>query len=361
MDPSGQEPATAPESEVGGTPSAGYYVWPLVWMGAAPDGMWGDANAQRAGEVSISQLSDVVFEIQLPGDLRAKVHRDGLVVFDLSIWAPRPSAESGLGDFSDLASSALRRVGLMNAHVACLHTAVLQVQNFAHTVSALSPSRLLPMNSFDAPTGVSLPDPCLGEVYAARFASTYSARLPPAFDWRLTRRNLIVNEAAIDRSFKMLSELLALQEHERVIRLYDLLVRAASAYADHDYSQGLISAWAVIESLLQETWDVYLEQNRTREIDGKRTPFINTDRKSRLVGIDMTASLVSEMLSILDRLPFELYRQLSVVRTARNKWIHSLRPVTAEDSALSISVAQEMIKLIFSLNIDLSQGLSLTL
>jgi hypothetical protein len=341
--------------------AAAYYAWPLVWVGAAPDNIHVSVPpGEMPPDLELSQLEQVVVEADLPQGVRIRAHRDGMFVFDFSTWAPYTTDPAQpLGDFFELANLVLRRVALMNAHVACLHTAILRIQNIAHGVTALSPSGILPMSPYDAPEGVSLPDPRIGHIHSARYAVTYSSHLPMVMDWRIGHR-MLVETPTVEESFRLLGGLLSHGSTEQVIALADLIVRSAAAYGDHDYNQALMTAWAITESLLQELWERYIEDNRQREIDGLVVPFINADRKKRLTeDRDITASLTAEMLSLHDRLPLELYRDLSTVRVARNKWIHDLDPVSADTAGRALAVAEEMLRLVEQIDLSMTQGLSL--
>ena len=261
-------------------------------------------------------------------------------------------------DFFDLARVFVRRVSLMNAHVACLHTALLGLDEMVIDVTALTPNLVFPMSGYEASRPVTLPTTWLAEVWAARDLSSYDhVHEPMQRDWRL-RRGEVVNKATVERSFEMLGELLSNEHADRLVPLSELLVRSAAAYREHDYSQALILAWAVIEAVMQEAWGAYLDDNHTRIVDGTEASFITPARKKRLEG--MNASLMTEMLSIVDRIPHQLYKDIDRVRGQRNKWIHDLGPVSADDASLSLSAAQHMIYLVdkIFLSVPLSLGIS---
>jgi hypothetical protein len=355
------QPPTEPLADAGRAGAAAYYVWPLVWVGAAPDNAY--ASVGQGGspsDINLDQLADIVVEVDLPQQLRARSLRDGLVVFDFSTWAPYIEAHGMPVDFFELSQLVLRRLALMNAHVACVHTALRHVQDVGHPVTALSPRSILSMNRFDDPQGVGLPDPAIGQIFSARFASTYRPDIPKALDWRIMHRRVVVTTETVDESFRLLAGLLDHASSDRVISLVDLLVRSAAAYGGHDFSQALITAWAVIESLMQEFWERYVERNREREIAGERVSFINAKRKERLTdSANITASIVAEMLSLLDELPMDLFQKLSQVRVARNKWIHDLVPVSAQNADLAVQVAADMLRLVEQLEVDVRQGLAL--
>jgi len=346
--------AISPERpEVG---AAGYYLWPLAWIASPPDGVRPGAEPGTGPPaVDLRQLAEVVAETSLPQDLRAHVSRDGLFAFDFSRWAPYLAEHLALGTgFDSLANRVLRRTALMNAHLACLYTALVRVQHHHVDPMCVTPGSMFPMRSLEA-GAQGIPNPLLGYLVSARYESTYPTGYLVAGDVRIALRTLI-ETPTVEESFRLLTEILNHPSSDRALELAGLLVRSAAALFDHDYNLGLITAWAVIESLLQELWEGYIEDNRHREIEDAQVSFINAGRKERLTGRDITASLKAEMLSLLDRLPFELYGKLSSVRVARNKWIHDLEPVPASTSEMAMQVAEEMLRLVKGLDLEMPKA-----
>ncbi len=96
------------ESEKGGAlagraGAAAYYGWPLVWTGKAPDNVHVSVpRGELPPNVNLEQLADIVIEVSLPGNLRARAHRDGLIAFDFSSWAPRLDLASDQAGLTEL-------------------------------------------------------------------------------------------------------------------------------------------------------------------------------------------------------------------------------------------------------------------
>src|SRR5439155_17675297 len=122
----------------------------------------------------------------------------------------------------------------------------------------------------------------------------------------------------------------------------------------HDYNLALVAAWAIIETLLHTQWLRYLDDNRTREIDGEEVTFINSVRRTRLVsGRDYTASVVSETLSLVGALRHETYRQLDMVRRDRNSFLHDLTAVSRTAADRALTVAERMLVDVAELDLTL--------
>lgn len=102
-----------------------------------------------------------------------------------------------------------------------------------------------------------------------------------------------------------------------------------------------------------------LEENREREEHGKAVRFINAERKKRLTGPDMTASMIAEFLSMLGRLPPGIYRQLTKVRVARNRWLHRIEPTTHEVAREALGLAELMFGHVEDIEMFMPKGLSI--
>ncbi len=143
----------------------------------------------------------------------------------------------------------------------------------------------------------------IAQLAMARFLGTYSTDIPVIFDWRMRQRLLTVEPESIARSFESLEEIL--ETGESGILLADLYAKSCKAFEDHDHPTCLVMAWNIIERCLKKAWSDFIARNRKRDIDGASVAFINTDRRDKLEGADFTASIVGEMLSLMDLLPFE--------------------------------------------------------
>ena len=59
-------------------------------------------------------------------------------------------------------------------------------------------------------------------------------------------------------------------------------------------------------------------------------------------------------MSLANLIPFTLYKDLKVVRQARNDWIHKLKPVSRETAQASIDLAERMMALVENLDLQVS-------
>lgn len=322
--------------------SLGYFHWPVVWVGSSP---------VSDGEVDARKLKDTVYRKILDSGVEVKVYRDGMFAFRLSDWSggryppprERMGREGSMGVF-DRAEMRAQRVKLLNAHLACLYTVLWRRQDSTLKRMIVSPDEIVQIKLLDDDSEPRTQDERFQALLEARnpaFVNHWSP--PPEVDWRFGNRVMIIAVETVEESFSLLNGVL---EHpdEDALTIADLYARAAKQHEEHNHDVCLITSWAIIERLLNRLWEEYIDDNRRRELDGEEEPFINQARKHALMkGQNFTASIIIEILSLVDRLPPGLYEEISVLRKARNGWIHALKPVSREISGKAIRAAEDML------------------
>lgn len=317
-------------------------------------------NSKQSIDVTV--LADEVFRGELSIGVPVRVLREGMFIFDFSAWEPgRPlPVQDDPGDFDVIAAIALRRSTLMNAHLACLYTAIARLQDIApQGTMVVTPSELITINSFEESWGGTGGDTRLSALSQARFASTYGVGLPPCFDWRLMFRFPTVEVPTLEESFRLLNTITN-HSSESLLDTVDLYMRGCRAQQDHNYSLALVMMWTICEQLLQKLWRRYLNDNRQRELDGNKVPFVTRERKKALEDSrTFSASVVSEMLSLVGRLPLHLYKELTKARKTRNRWVHDLAPVSREAAQSSVKAAEQMLRFVEGVDLEIPLNLSL--
>jgi hypothetical protein len=158
---------------------------------------------------------------------------------------------------------------------------------------------------------------------------SYNQNFSPTFDVRISERQGIVSLSDLRRTTDKLAEVMEAFPTDGLL-LLDLFLRGSNAYQDGSYSSCLITNWAITEKLLQELWENYQNDNRTR--DGK--PFVTGQRLKRLQDSrTYTVAIVTEILSLSSYIDDELYTDIGNARKARNDWMHSLKGMFYEDDA----------------------------
>jgi hypothetical protein len=147
----------------------------------------------------------------------------------------------------------------------------------------------------------------------------------------------------------MLDSMLARPDQDVVLLRAELLVRAKSATGDMDYAGALTSAWTAIEGMLGDHFGRFLNENADRALGDRPSSgerFISSQRRRFLEGAEMTSRHLAEFLSLLDLLPFLLYRAILRCARARNNWLHAEKLPTHEDAVEALQAAAELFELV---------------
>jgi hypothetical protein len=324
------------------SPVDAYYLWPPAWVGEAPPGLVGDLD--------LAVFGDEAYATRLASGIVVRVLREGLFMFDFSAWPQGALPPREDHAFDVAAGAILARVRVMNAHLACLYSALSRREKVARDKMLVTPSERISMQSLDVMAGMGFGDQRIAHLATSRFRSTYSG--PPTFDWRVMTRYTIAVETIAD-SFVALDALLEVQPEEG-IALVDLILFSAKAFEDHNYPLSLVTSWVVTERLLAIEWRRYLAEYEigNAKRGGVEGPLINRDRRERLLDTrTFTAAVIAETLSLLGRLDNESYERAVRVRKARNNWVHDLRPASRQEAAEALLLAQTML--------DTTSGISL--
>jgi hypothetical protein len=332
-----------------------YYHWPTVWVYSPPP------ISDR--EADLGAISQVVHQEKLAAGLGVQVLREGMFIFDFSGWLPGKAVDFSGPDipaFHTVRQTTWKRIAVLNTHLACLYTALRHIQGSGTEESVLNKMVLSPGEYIGMyPQGQVryFQDGIVDPLTRTRDSKTYAPGAPNMADWRLRSRHVTIRTATLVESFRLLNTILQRSEAEALITVADLYVRSCKAYEEGNSNLGLITAWAVIERLLNTLWERYVEENREREIEGTRVEFLTgVRRKNLLKGRDYTASVISEVLSLTGRLPFDLYRDMSKVRKARNDWMHELKPAyweaSWESARLAVNVAERMLSLVEEISFE---------
>jgi len=334
--------------------AAPYYVWPTVWVGSSPP--------SSDADMDVRILGDEVYRTTLPVGIAAKVLREGMFIFDFSGWPSGqalPSHNDTQPDFDASATVILQRVSVLNAHLACLYTALHRLQHVNHHPKmVVYPSDIITLNSLDDTTKMGFGDMRVGALALTRYPSTYVQGLPTMFDWRVSMRSVLIEIDTVRESFQLLTAILQ-HPAPHTLLLTDLYAHSCRAYENHEFALCLTIAWAITEHLLRRLWERHIEANRHRETDNSKAIFISNKRKKKLTESDFGASVISEFLSLNNNLPFPIYQKLDKVRQERNKSLHYLAPISRKIAQQSVEVAGQMLNIAEGLNLEVPLALSI--
>jgi hypothetical protein len=159
-------------------------------------------------------------------------------------------------------------------------------------------------------------------------------------DSRINMRGLPISAAVVEAGATDLSDVI--ERHvENGIMLVDLFHRASKAYQDHDHSLAVINYWAVIERLVNELWNVMIKEE---SITGQRRDRLDDSRT-------FSAAVMIETLALLSRIPSDIYEDITKIRQARNRWMHALKAVDADDSRIANNVCEFLLNQIKGLKV----------
>lgn len=321
-------------------PSAAYYLWPPRWIGGPPPStIWKTPTEEPT--INPAELAEVVFEKPQTNDLRSRVYRDGLIIYDRPAWRERgtlggdPSVQGDL-----LADYAGPRMRLINAHMACL---AVSMNRFELRTAIVTAESLLGHDYDGDEIGLS----CAG--FEPAFMALSLARLesnPTWLDWRFDRKMRPVEVEEIERSYRLLDELLERPEGADALLHAELLARSQAALSDGDPSGALVYAWTALEALLKARFKAYLaERARTGRPDAEAKKPMNRERRKRLEeSKDVTAWHINEILSLVDWVDSPLYAKIEDARKARNKWLHDKEIVSLKQAADALEATRELFK-----------------
>jgi hypothetical protein len=287
----------------------------LQWLNKKPD--WDTPLPDTIGYFIVPAVSFIepfspetgegeVLRLRLTSGITISVQRRGLMFFSFREWIAPPLKNEEASGFDRRAKRQLQRLEVLNAHLACLHSALSAVQQIAIEKLEVSPRDVIVRSDDDF-------DRAAGMAGSGTLLLEWHRRLPIP--------GLTISKAALLSSFQILDDILT--KHPEALELVALLSRAATDYENHNYAQAVVTAWTIAERLVRKKWSQYLDgQQRNEVVGGTSRPFLNGKRREKLLGADFTASIVSEFLSLDGHLPFELFLQLNQARSSRNAWLH---------------------------------------
>jgi hypothetical protein len=323
-----------------------YFYMPPAWIGEAP----------TAGELTGWQINlvKVVCSRTLSVGVRIDAHRDGVFLFDFTGWPEgcplsipahtiiggKRLPENVLNAQREAEEHRYKCMSLMNAHLACMSTAMSKVQGHGVAIrQVITPSSYFTTHWQGGGrrlVGIeSHADPILAYV---------SANFGLDHDIFKQRVRTTIRLDTVEHSFDLLERIVVSTVPDALL-LTTLIYRAAINYGQHEFPTALTLSWTVCEKLLRILWDNYIN-DKTIAVDseGKQTQVINKDRKKILQGRDFTASVIAETLALTGLLKHGTYLRLTTVRRRRNDWLHNLEPISGIMASDCIKTAELFFK-----------------
>jgi hypothetical protein len=163
-------------------------------------------------------------------------------------------------------------MSVMNAHLACMSTAMSTVQGHGVAVrQVITPSAYFTtrwQNGSRLVVGIDPPnDPILAYVSA-------HYRIEPDIQKKRTR--MVIRTETVEHSFNLLENILVSDLPDALL-MTTLIYLAATNYGEHDFPTALTLSWTVCEKLLRVLWDRYIDEKSTVvDRDEKQIKVINS-------------------------------------------------------------------------------------
>jgi hypothetical protein len=235
-----------------------------------------------------------------------------------------------------------RVVRLANAHLACLAAVVHQFIAPSAVVTLWSLMKV----EFETGKFRGSSDHTGGGTRVA----LHFARQSFADDWRFYRGRGAISAEHMEHSFELMGALLGRPSPDMTLLRAEMLFRARSGLVHRDWSGALTTAWGAMEGLLGDLLSQFLDETEKRPVgsddDGNKLKFINGDRRTFLEGREMTARHTVELLSLLDVLPFNLYKASTRCASARNAWLHKQEEPSPEIANMAGEALGELFELV---------------
>ena len=290
---------------------------------------WVDAAPKTAYE-----RSDVVWSAVGPQDVPILALRDGFVVFEFQ----RSERYSG-GEVPAFALPADRkipdnviqaenlrleltysRIKYVNAFLCCIYSSYSIVQKLGLSVQeSINPENYLLAEKIDDKWKISL-----SSIKKISYPETRTF-----ITEKNTFENAIINFLDCHRCLG-----------ENTNEILSIIYISCDQYRSHQFSSAHLIAWTAIESLLNGKWS-----NLIDEIDIEMGGFtsINRQRRDLLNGRDFSASVVSQILSICQKIDDETLERANQIRRKRNSFAHNLEKISSDDAVSAIRLATDII------------------
>lgn len=293
--------------------------------------------------VAFERFNQEVVREKLNADLEMRATVEGLFAFDFS-GSSGGSADSSTEPmdklFAAMAELTLPRTRIMNAYLAFFYTHMFLIDHRNLDRMVVTPELTIPMPALDNDDSQTFGNLRVSHLALSRYPSTYSSSHPYSTDSRITMRGSPISADVVRAAGRDLSALIGAHGDEGVL-LADLYLRASKAYEDHNHSLSLIINWTIIERVVNDLWQRMLKDFESHQGGS----FITKKRRDILEdGRSFTVSVMTEMLSFLNYIPKDIYDDMSTVRKIRNKWMHALELVDADNAAIATSVCDRLLK-----------------
>lgn len=307
----------------------GFYTSRPFWAGEALDAS--SPGVRRA----FTELMSAISWSGCRDGVAVNVCKDGLILLRSEELEQRIAADKNQEGVVDDISSVLaywnEYLNLANVFYLLLDCSLLELTNFAY----LELSEITNRDAFRCiyEDGKNVAQGIATASFASQFQmDRYAGENDPTTNHRILSRH-VIEEGVFQHSFERFA--LLASDNIRIKRLSDL-AKSLSEYKIGNFSIALVNAWFVCEQEIFDRWATYIDERATGYDDGRER--INADRRKFLIGRDFTASVVSNILELLDIFSYDDLQKLDRVRRTRNAIAHSLDGNSCDDEICRVAI-----------------------
>lgn len=278
-------------------------------------------------------MSEEVFAFD-EDPFKIKIYRDGMILFRNDCLEISEDERSD-SHIEDLVSQWGQYLDYLNAIYFFIDSTTCKIQNLSY----FNLSEITHRDAFRVTfennklKSESIAFESVASIYQmARYKSSYSSGLPLQFDPKISMRQ-VIELNVFKETIRLFNKI---KDDYKTIKMVSNVAKSLSEYKVGNYDTSLILSWFVIETVLNEKWQTYLNSKNASYPSGKKR--INSDRKQYFTGRDFPVSLVSNMLEISDIIDLKLFEDIDEVRGYRNKIVHNHPGFNTEPSHCQLAI-----------------------
>lgn len=245
------------------------------------------------------------------------VCRDGMILFKLkSIYDNRPSLDAP--DWSVVDEWWNTYFEYVNCISLLFHSSVIEVLNVAYIdITELTRKDIL-LCKLEKGNFISYAMEDKRATYQLHDRQFFLYGIQPSIHSRFFMRREVLSKDIFKNLANKVS--IVLPQQQLVSRLATLN-KSLLEYKSGNYAISLILAWFVIEDIISNRWYNFLQSRNYTFSDGRKR--IDSDRLENLTeGRDYPISVILNVLELNSLLPYDIFTNLNLVRSYRNKIVH---------------------------------------
>jgi hypothetical protein len=326
----------------------GFYTSRPFWAGDALD-----VCAPEVRQAFTDSMSAITYSFRKSG-VAISICKDGMILLRSDELEQRISNNRETFDFETNAVIWNEYLNLSNVFYLLLDCSMIEISKIGYFQFSEITNRDAFRCTYE--NGRNVGQVIASESFAAQFQMDRYPITDPNRNSRLFQR-CVIDELVFQHCFERFVHLIG--NKQQVVRLSDL-AKSLSEYKIGNYPISLVNAWFVCEREISDRWQVFVA-SRAKTYDDHRER-INTERRKFLAGKDFTASVMSNILELIDVFTNDDLQILDEIRRARNGIAHNLNGKNCDakicQSAIDIASRLILEKEPFQLQLSFSYSLS---